>query len=44
MVWNFFATGHGKGEVDEASVYSSEKFERSRSSPKAKKYKMWLRL
>jgi hypothetical protein len=43
MVWNCFATSHGKGEVDGAGALLKS-FERSISSPKAKNYKMWLRL
>jgi hypothetical protein len=40
MAWNFFATGHGKGEVDGTRALLKREVERSKSSPKAKSCKM----
>jgi hypothetical protein len=44
MVWNFFTTGHARGEVDGIGVLLHEKFKRNKSSPKERNCKMRSRL
>ncbi len=33
MVWNFFATSHGKGEVDGTSILLKQKVQKEKIKP-----------